>query len=45
MWLEEQYGPGATLDPATFADTLARLGSETAVQVLEPGEITIFRTS
>ena len=45
MWPEEQYGPGATLDPATFRDTLARLGSETAVQVLEPGEITIFRAS
>ncbi len=43
MWPEEQYGPGATLDPATFRDTLARLGSETMVQVLEPGEITHFR--
>ena len=29
MWPEEQYGPGATLDPATFRDTLARLGGET----------------
>jgi L-ascorbate 6-phosphate lactonase len=45
MWPEEQYGAGATLDPATFRDTLARLGSETAVQVLEPGEIAFFRAS
>jgi L-ascorbate 6-phosphate lactonase len=45
MWPEEQYGTGATLDPATFRDTLSRLGSETAVQVLEPGEITLFRAS
>ena len=45
MWPEEQYGAGATLDPATFRDTLARLGSETVVQVLEPGEITLFRAS
>jgi len=45
MWPAEQYGPGATLDPATFRDTLTRLGSETAVQVLEPGEITLFRGS
>jgi L-ascorbate 6-phosphate lactonase len=45
MWPEEQYGAGATLDPVTFGDTLARLGSETVVQVLEPGEITLFRGS
>ena len=45
MWPEEQYGTGATLDPATFRDTLSRLGGETAVQVLEPGEITLFRAS
>jgi L-ascorbate 6-phosphate lactonase len=45
MWPEEQYGPGATLDPATFRDTLARLGSDTTVQVLEPGEITLFSAS
>jgi L-ascorbate 6-phosphate lactonase len=45
MWPEEQYGIGATLDPVTFRDTLARLGSETVVQVLEPGEITLFRRS
>jgi L-ascorbate 6-phosphate lactonase len=45
MWPEEQYGTGATLDPATFRNTLARLGSEAVVQVLEPGEITIFRAS
>jgi L-ascorbate 6-phosphate lactonase len=45
MWPEEQYGTGATLGPATFRNTLARLGSEAVVQVLEPGEITIFRAS
>jgi L-ascorbate 6-phosphate lactonase len=45
MWPAEQYGPGATLDPETFRDTLTRLGSETAAQVLEPGEITLFRAS
>ena len=45
MWPEEQYGTGATLDPATFRDTLSRLGSETSVQVQEPGEITLFRAS
>jgi len=45
MWPKEQYGPGATLDPVTFGDTLARLGSETVVQVLEPGEITLFSGS
>ena len=45
MWPQEQYGPGATLDPAMFADTLARLGSETEVQVLEPGEIALFGTA
>jgi L-ascorbate 6-phosphate lactonase len=43
MWPEEQYGTGATLDPATFRDTLVRLGGETQVQVLEPGEIALFR--
>ena len=42
MWPDEQYGPGATLDPALFRDTLERLGGETTVQVLEPGEIAIF---
>jgi L-ascorbate 6-phosphate lactonase len=42
MWPKEQYGPGATLDPVVFRDTLSRLGSETTVQVLEPGEITLF---
>src|SRR5215213_7279053 len=45
MWPAEQYGPGATLDPETFRDTLTRLGSETAAQVLEPGEITLFLAS
>jgi L-ascorbate 6-phosphate lactonase len=42
MWPEKQYGLGATLDPAIFRDTLTRLGSKTVVQVLEPGEMTLF---
>jgi L-ascorbate 6-phosphate lactonase len=42
MWPADQYGPGATLDPATFRETLTRLGGETAARVLEPGEIVIF---
>jgi L-ascorbate 6-phosphate lactonase len=42
MWPEEQYGEGATLDPALFRDTLARLGSQTEVRVLQPGEIVLF---
>lgn len=42
MWPAEQYGEGATLDPALFRDTLARLGGETEVRVLQPGEIVIF---
>jgi L-ascorbate 6-phosphate lactonase len=42
MWPDEQYGEGATLDPKTFRETLARLGSETKVRVLEPGEIVVF---
>ena len=45
MWPAEQYGPDATLDPQSFRDTLARLGSETMVQVLEPGEIALFHAS
>jgi L-ascorbate 6-phosphate lactonase len=42
MWPPEQYGPGATLDPALFRDTLSRLGGATISRVLEPGEIVIF---
>ena len=45
MWPVEQYGPGATLDPATFRQTLSRLGGETEVRVLEPGEIAVFSAS
>jgi L-ascorbate metabolism protein UlaG (beta-lactamase superfamily) len=44
MWPDEQYGPGATLDPALFRDTLARLGGTAEVRVLQPGEIAIFAT-
>jgi L-ascorbate 6-phosphate lactonase len=42
MWPAEQYGPGATLDPETFRQTLARFGGESEVRLLEPGEITVF---
>jgi L-ascorbate metabolism protein UlaG (beta-lactamase superfamily) len=42
MWPDKQYGADATLDPALFRDTLRRLGSETEVRVLEPGEIVVF---
>jgi len=42
MWPDEQYGPGATLDPETFRETLTRLGSETEVRVLHEGEIVVF---
>jgi L-ascorbate metabolism protein UlaG (beta-lactamase superfamily) len=42
MWPDAQYGPGATLDPALFAETLRRLGSDTEVRVLEPGELAVF---
>jgi L-ascorbate metabolism protein UlaG (beta-lactamase superfamily) len=42
MWPDEQYGEGATLDPALFRDTLAELGGETEARVLQPGEIVIF---
>jgi L-ascorbate 6-phosphate lactonase len=43
MWPPEQYGEGATLDPELFRKTLAKLGSEAKVQVLEPGVVTVFR--
>jgi L-ascorbate metabolism protein UlaG (beta-lactamase superfamily) len=42
MWPDEQYGPGATLDPETFRQTLTCLGSETEVRVLREGEIVVF---
>jgi L-ascorbate 6-phosphate lactonase len=42
MWSDEQYGPGATLDPELFRGTLARLGGTAEVRVLEPGEIVSF---
>lgn len=42
MWIPEQYGPGATLDPELFRDTLDRLGGSTEVQVLREGEIVTF---
>ena len=45
MWPDEQYGPGATLDPELFRDTLARLGGATSVRILEPGEIALFQAS
>ncbi len=42
MWPPEQYGPGATLDPELFRDTFTRLGGESEVRLLEPGEIVVF---
>lgn len=42
MWSPEQYGPGATLDPELFRDTLNRLGGRSEVQVLREGEIVTF---
>ena len=42
MWSDADYGPGATLDPETFRQTLARLGGTSDVRVLEPGEIALF---
>jgi len=45
MWAPEGYGKGATLDPARFAETLARLQGPTGPtepRTLEPGEIVLF---
>jgi L-ascorbate 6-phosphate lactonase len=42
MWPAEQYGPGATLDPELFRETLTRLGGSSEVQVLREGEIVTF---
>lgn len=44
MWVPEQYGPGATLDPELFRDTLTRLGGSSEVRVLREGEIVTFAT-
>jgi L-ascorbate 6-phosphate lactonase len=37
MWADEDYGPGATLDPAVFVETCGRLGGP-QTRVLELGE-------
>lgn len=42
LWDDAGYGPGATLDPGVFRDTLARLGGEIEVRLLEPGAIATF---
>lgn len=42
MWKPEDFGPGATLDPATFTETLDNLGGGPEVRVLEVGKIVIF---
>ncbi len=42
MWIPEQYGPGATLDPELFRETLTRLGGGSEVQVLREGEIVTY---
>ncbi len=45
MWSDADYGPGATLDPDTFRQTLGRLGGTSEVRVLGPGEIALFRSA
>jgi L-ascorbate metabolism protein UlaG (beta-lactamase superfamily) len=42
MWEDADYGPGATLDPESFRQTLAKLGGTSEVRVLSPGEIALF---
>jgi L-ascorbate metabolism protein UlaG (beta-lactamase superfamily) len=42
MWAPEGFGPGATLDPETFAEACRRLGAEAEVRVLTVGEIVTF---
>ncbi|CAN5559573.1 MBL fold metallo-hydrolase [soil metagenome] len=42
MWKPEDFGPGATLDPQQFADTLAKLASSAQVRILEVGVIETF---
>ena len=42
MWAPETYGVGATLDPATFEETLLRLGGASEVRILTAGEIATF---
>ncbi len=37
MWADEDYGPGATLDPSEFVDVYRRLSGEEA-RILVPGE-------
>jgi L-ascorbate 6-phosphate lactonase len=37
LWRDEGYGPGATLDPGLFVDTLHKLWPEGNSIVLEPG--------
>jgi L-ascorbate 6-phosphate lactonase len=44
MWSAEDFGPGATLDPTVFAETLARLGGVEA-RVLTVGEMVTFAKS
>jgi L-ascorbate 6-phosphate lactonase len=42
MWKPEDFGPGATLDPQQFTDTLRRLGGTAEVRILPVGEIVTF---
>jgi L-ascorbate 6-phosphate lactonase len=42
MWAPADFGPDATLDPAVFVETLARLGGDVAAKVLTVGEIVTF---
>lgn len=42
MWAPETFGPGATLDPTVFLDTLARLDGPTEARILQRGDVNTF---
>jgi L-ascorbate 6-phosphate lactonase len=42
MWAPEDFGPGATLDPTVFVETLAKLGGGVVARELTVGEVVIF---
>ena len=42
MWADEGYGPGATLDPELFRETLGRLGGGIEAPEWKPGAIAII---
>lgn len=43
LWRDEDYGPGATLDPSEFADTLGRLVPSTVACIPRPGQLLMLR--